>query len=265
MIIIGEKINATRKSIAAAIAARDGAAILQVAQEQVQAGANYLDVNGGDPRPGAEVENMRWLIELIQSKLDTPLAIDSASPQVIETGLKLARSKPIVNSVSLEQERLEAFLPVLKAHSCMVVGLCMSNEGMPCGVADRVERAGRLIQAITGAGKQIEEIIIDPCFVPVSAQPEAGKQVCQAIAEIRRQWPKVHIGGGLSNVSFGLPGRKYVNLAMVSAAVFCGMDAALIDPCTPMMVPLVLASEVVNGADEWCANYVQAFRSGLFK
>jgi cobalamin-dependent methionine synthase I len=262
MIIIGEKINATRKAIAAAIAARDSKQILDVAGEQVKAGANYLDLNGGNPKPEAEVANMKWLVELVQANLDVPLCIDSANPDAIKLGLSLAKAKPIVNSISLEKERLEKFLPILGSAPCMVVALCMSDEGMPAGVGDRLERAGRLIDRLVRAGKQVSEIIVDPCFLPVSAQPGSGKEVCQAIAEIKKAYPEVHVGGGLSNVSFGLPNRRLVNLAMAVSATYSGMDAAIIDPCTPMMVPLILAAEVVTGADEWCANYVGAFREG---
>ncbi len=262
MIIIGEKINATRKSIAAAIAARDAEAIAAVADQQVACGADYLDLNGGNPDPAAEVENMKWLVELVQTATDAPLCIDSANPDAIAAGLALAAAKPIVNSVTLEADRLQAFLPIIASADCMVVALCISDDGMPTGVDDRVERAGKLIEAVTSAGRAVEDIIVDPCFVPVSAEPAAGANVCEAIAKIRAAHPGVHAGGGLSNASFGLPNRRLVNLAMVTAAVSAGMDAALIDPCTPMMVPLILAAEVVNGADEWCANYVAAFREG---
>jgi 5-methyltetrahydrofolate--homocysteine methyltransferase len=262
MIIIGEKINATRKSIAAAIVARDAATIIKVAQEQVAAGAAYLDVNGGDPRPGAEVENMKWLVELVQANTAAPLCIDSASPEAMETGLKLAKGKPIVNSISLEKERLEKFLPVVARHECMIIGLCMADGGAPTGPNDRLDRAGKLIEQFKSVGRGVEDVIIDPCFFPVSAQPGDGVAVLEAIRQIRKAFPGVHVGGGLSNVSYGLPGRKYVNLAMVSLAVYHGMDVALIDPGTPGMVPAVLATEAISGADEWCMNYVTASRQG---
>ena len=262
MIIIGEKINATRKSIAAALEARDAEALKAVALEQVDNGADYLDLNGGHPDPATEVENMKWLVDLVQGATDTPLCIDSANPDAIRAGLELAAAKPIVNSVSLEAERLRTFLPIVGGTECMVLALCMSDEGMPAGIEDRLDRAGRLIEAITGAGRKVEEIIVDPCFLPVSAQPGSGAHVCGAIARIKAAFPGVHVGGGLSNASFGLPNRRLVNLAMVTSAVFSGMDAAIIDPAAPMTAQLILAAEVISGADEWCANYVAAFREG---
>jgi len=262
VIIIGEKINATRKSIAEAISARDEGHIIATAREQVAAGADYIDLNGGDPNPETEVANMEWLVKLVQDNVDVPICLDSSNVKAIEAGLALASSKPIVNSVTLEPERLESFLPVLSEHECMVVGLCISDEGMPRGVDDRLERSVRLIEQLRGIGKKMDEIIIDPAFLPASAEPDSGKVVCQAIAKIREKFPEVHIGGGLSNVSFGLPKRKYINLAMVSMAIYSGMDAAIIDPCTPYMVPMILAAEAVCGTDQWCANYISAYRDG---
>ncbi len=264
MIIIGEKINATRKAINAAISARDEVFILETARQQIQAGANYLDVNGGSPDPKQEVANMEWLVGLLQANFGVPLCIDSANPRAMQAGLSLAKAKPIMNSISLEKERLGKFLPTAGKFDCMVVALCMSDAGMPCGVDDRVERAALLVEKLVGAGKKLEDIIIDPCFLPVSAQPEDGKKVCQAIAQIKQKFPQVHVGGGLSNASFGLPERRLINLAMVASAVFNGMDVALVDPCAPGMVAMILATEVVSGADSWCANYVSAYRAGRF-
>lgn len=265
MIIIGEKINATRKAVAAAIRARDEKYIIAAATEQVQAGADYLDVNAGDPTPEVEVANMQWLVGLVQGNVDVPLCIDSASPQAMAAGLALAEKKAIVNSISLEAERLQAFLPVIADHDCMVIALCMSDEGTPIGAEDRVARAAKLIEHITAAGKRVDEIIVDPCFFPVSAEPGSPRQICQAIAEIRRQFPEVLIGGGLSNVSYGLPQRRLINLAMLAVATCHGMNAAIIDPCAPGIVPMILAAEVISGADQWCAKYVAAHREGKLK
>jgi 5-methyltetrahydrofolate--homocysteine methyltransferase len=265
MIVIGEKINATRKAVAGALARRDAGYVARLATEQVAAGADYLDLNGGDPDPRRETDNLLWLAEVVQSSTDAPLCIDSANPAAVRAVLGKARHKPIVNSVSLERGRLDSLLGIVGEHECMVIALCMSDEGMPSGADDRAERAGRLIERLTSSGKNPDELIVDPCFVPVSAEPASAVQVCRAIAEILRRFPGVHVGGGVSNVSYGLPGRKHVNLAMLAAAVHHGMDAAIVDPCTPGTVPLMLAAEVLGGADEWCARYIAAHRRGLLR
>ena len=260
MIIIGEKINATRKAIATALAERDAQHIIATATEQAQAGAQYLDVNGGDPREGQETENMTWLIELVQAHTDAAVAVDSANPDTVRVGLKMAKKKPILNSISLEAERLEAMLPIVGEFDCMVVALLMSDAGTPCTAPDRMERAVMLLDRLTTAGKKLDEIIIDPCFLPVSTDPMCGRYVVDAIAEIHQKWPEVHIGGGCSNISFGLPKRKLVNFALLSQAIYHGMDAGLIDPCIPGIMETILAAEAVAGRDDFCMNYVMAMR-----
>jgi len=262
MIIIGEKINATRKAIAAALEARDAAHIRKIAVQQAQAGATHIDVNGGDPRPGREAENMAWLMEVVQGATDLPVAVDTADPQAAKVGLAAAKAKPILNSVSLEAHRLEKMLPIAAERDCMVIALLMSDGGTPCGVDDRLRSAEALLGKLAGAGKKLDEIIVDPCFLPVSAEASSGRMVIDAIARIRANWPDVHIGGGLSNISFGLPQRKVVNLAAVAQCIYAGMDAAIVDPCVPGMVGMMLAAEAVAGRDEFCMNYVMAGREG---
>lgn len=262
MIIIGEKINATRKSIAAALEARDVDAIAKIAIQQTEAGADYIDVNGGDHRPGKEAENMAWLMDIVQSNTETPISVDSADPSTVKVGLQAAKAKPILNSISLESERLEAMLPIAAEHECMVVALLMSDAGPPKQVDDRVANTAALIEKLTGIGKKIDEIIVDPCFLPVAAEPGSGKTVVDAIAAIHAQWPEIHIGGGCSNVSFGLPKRKLVNFAMLSQAILHGMDTGIVDPCVPGLIACIKAAEAVAGLDDYCMNYVTAEREG---
>jgi len=262
MIIVGEKINATRKTIAAALEGRDDRHIIDVAVRQVAAGAHYLDVNGGDPREGREAENMAWLVELVQANTDVPVAVDSADPEAMKVGLSIAAGKPIMNSISLEQSRLEPMLALAAQHDCMVIALLMSDGGMPTGVEDRLGNAETLIENLVSAGKKLDEIVIDPCFLPVSTDPANGRTVIEAIAAIRRRWPEVHIGGGLSNISFGLPKRRLVNIAALCQAVFSGMDVAITDPCAEGVIAAIYAAEAVAGRDDFCMNYVTAAREG---
>lgn len=144
----------------------------------------------------------------------------------------------------------------------MVVALLMSDEGTPSRVDDRLQRAETLIGKLTGIGKKVSDLIVDPCFLPVSADPASGRHVIDAIAEIHRRWPEIHIGGGCSNISFGLPKRKYVNFALLAQAIYHGMDTGIIDPCVPGIIPAILAAEAVAARDEFCMNYVMAEREG---
>ena len=262
MIIIGEKINATRKKIGAALKAQDAEFIIATAREQAEAGADFIDINGGAHEEGQEAKNMEWLINLVQDNTDTPVAVDSADVEAMKIGLGLAKQKPILNSISLESDRLEPMLPLAADHDCMVVALLMSDDGTPCGIDDRLERADQLLEKITGIGKKLDEIIIDPCFLPVSTDTNSGVAVLEAIHRIHLKYPEVHIGGGCSNVSFGLPKRRLVNFALLTQAIFLGMDAGIIDPCIPGIIANILAAEAVAGKDDFCMNYVMAERDG---
>jgi len=264
MIIIGEKINATRKAVAAALADRDEQFIIDTAVAQGQAGADYIDLNGGDPREGREARNMEWLVNLVQAHTDVPVAIDSANPEAMDVGLSLVKEgvKPILNSISLETDSLDKRLEILAKYDCMVIGLVMSDDGPPQGVDDRVERTGMLIEKFQACGRKTGDIIIDPCFFPVSADGACGRAVIDAIAAIHNNWPEIHIGGGCSNISYGLPKRKLVNFAALAQAIYHGMDVGIIDPCTPGIVAAILAAETVAGKDDYCMNYINAERDG---
>jgi len=209
MIIIGEKINATRKAIAAALEARDEKAIIETAKQQAAAGAHYLDVNGGDPKAGQEEKNMAWLIDIIQANTDMPVAVDSADTGAVKCGLQMAKKRPILNSISLEQHRLAPMLPIVAQFDCMVVALLMSDGGTPCGVDDRLRNAEALINKIVSTGKQVSDIIVDPCFLPVSTDTSSGRTVIDAIAKITAHWPEVHIGGGCSTSALGCPNASW--------------------------------------------------------
>ena len=262
MLIIGEKINATRSAIGKALEERDAEFIIATAVEQAEAGADYIDLNGGSPRKGQEAENVKWLMDLVQANTDKPVAVDSADPDAVVIGLEMAKAKPILNSISLETDRLKCMLPIAADHDCMVVALLMSDDGTPCSADERVQRADSLLEKLTGAGKKLDELIVDPCFLPVSADATSGRAVIDAIAQIHAKYPDVHIGGGCSNISFGLPKRKLVNFALLSQAIYHGMDTGLIDPCIPGIVATILAAEAVAGKDEFCMNYVMAKREG---
>ena len=264
MKVIGEKINATRKSIRAALAARDAQAIADVARAQVEAGADLLDLNGGDPDPDRERDNMIWLADLVQAHADVPLCVDSANPDALRAGLKRARKTPLLNSVTLEKDRWDRIRPLLDEFDCMVTALLIADDGPPKGVDDRLAAAGTLIDRLADAGREPDRIVIDPCFLAVAAEPDTARNVLRAIVEIRRRWPDVHIGGGVSNTSFGLPARRYVNLAALCQAIHCGMDYCIIDPCSPGVMGLIHAAEAVAGRDEFCMNYIQAHRQGRF-
>jgi cobalamin-dependent methionine synthase I len=249
MIIIGERINSTRKQVKEAVEARDRNVIVELARSQVQAGAQYLDVNGGHPT--REVEIVRWLLDIVQETVDLPVALDSSNPEAIREGLKRVKKKPILNSISLEKDRLARFLPVVRDNDCSVIALLMSDSGVPTSIADREQRTQDLVGQLLDAGKKPHEIFVDPCFLAVYTECNAGLDVLASIRWIRNRWPDIHISGGISNASHGLPKRKWINQAYLVMAIEAGLDAAIIDPCV----------EVIAKKDEMAANYMEAARA----
>lgn len=261
MLIIGEKINATRKRIAQAC--RDGNAelISQTVKEQAQAGANYIDVNAG--LAGKEVQTIQWLLGLVQQSTDLPIMLDSSDPEAIKKGLELVKAKPIVNSISMEKERLESFTPLIAEHECGVVGLCVSDAGMPSGVDDRVATADALVEHLTDkCGKKLEEIYLDLAVFPVSAQPQAPMDMAIAIEKITTKYPGLHTIAGLSNVSFGLPERRLLNLSYLTILISRGLDAAICDPNIAGLHATIATAELLSNRDEFAMNYITAHREG---
>jgi 5-methyltetrahydrofolate--homocysteine methyltransferase len=261
VIIIGEKINMSRKPVAKAWEQRHASYITRLAKEQAEAGASYIDVNGG--LYGEEAECMEWLLSVVQDAVDLPISIDTTHPGALEKALGKVKQPPLVNSVSGEKERLGNFLPLLRGVDCKVVALLMSDEGLPKTVDDRMRNATFLIDKLIKAGFGMDQIFVDPCVVPVASDPEGGKNFLASLPTIRGTWPGIHLIGAVSNVSFGLPLRSFINRTFLVMCIVQGMDAAILDPTDPEMHPRILASKALLGSDPYCMNYLKAFRKGI--
>ncbi len=264
MIIIGELINASRKAIAAAIEASDSDSIKQVAADQAENGADYIDVNAG-VFVDREDAYLSWLVETVQSAVDLPCAIDSPSPKAVETALKVHRGVAMINSISLEKERYDNLMPVIAGTDLKVVALCMSDEGMPVTVDDRLKIADALVNDLLKNGIPVENIFIDPLVQPVSVDQTCGVGFLDAIEAIRERFEGIHTACGLSNISYGLPGRKHLNRAFMIQAVLKGLDGAIVNPLDRGMQAAITVAEALAGKDEYCMNYLKAFRAGLFE
>jgi 5-methyltetrahydrofolate--homocysteine methyltransferase len=260
MLLIGELINATRKKVGAAVEARDAEFIRDLAQRQAAAGADMLDVNGGIA--GRETESLEWLINVVQEATDLPLSVDSSDSDALRHTLPLCKQRPIVNSITDEPARFNALLPVLKEHHARVIALCMSAAGTPTGVADRVETASRLVDRLTREGLDPDDIFVDPCVIPISTGSEHGAAVLDAVGCIKQRFPGVHASVGLSNVSFGVPARKLMNQTFLMLLLARGLDTAILDPCDRQLMANVAAAEALLGRDEFCGQYLRAFRAG---
>lgn len=263
MLIIGERINSTRKFIREAVLRRDAEFIKNEATKQLQAGAHMLDVNGGVP--GREVELLSWLVNVVQDACDAPLCLDSADPEALRKALPLCKQPPMINSITEEPARLQTLLPVIKEYRTKVVALCIAESGPPGGLEDRVATASRLVDRLSAEGIPLEDIYVDPCVFPIGTGSKHGLSVMEAVTQIRIRYPGVHTSCGVSNVSFGLPVRKLLNEVFLTMLMSRGMDAAIIDPCDEGVMARVAAAEALAGRDADCMGYIKAYRKGILE
>lgn len=261
MVIIAERINASRKHIAQAIATRNAGFIQSEAKAQAQAGAHYIDVNAGT-FVGEEAKHLAWVIETVQEVTDLPLCIDSPDPAVIKAVLPLVRSKPMINSITLEPGRLNGILPLVAEHSTKVIALCQAEDEIAETTEAKVRMAGELVEKVTSAGVALEDLFIDPLVYPLATNPESAVQTLEAIAQIMARFPGVHTTCGLTNVSHGLPNRKLVNRTFLVAAITKGLDSAILDPTDKQLYSALKAAQVIMGKDDFCMEYITAFREG---
>lgn len=261
MLIIGERINSSRNSIAEAISSRDKAFIQSEAKAQAEAGAHYIDVNAG-AFIGEEAEHLKWLIDAVQEACELPLCIDSPDAGVIREVLPLARTTPMINSISLEPARLEAILPLVRDFKTKVIGLCQSEDSIPDSTEGKLALADKLAQKVQLAGVELDDLYVDPLVYPLSADAKSAMATLDAIDLIMRRLPAVHTVCGLTNVSHGLPRRKLINRTFLVAAIIRGLDAAILDPTDKQLNSSLQAAVTVAGRDEFCMRYIQAFRAG---
>ena len=264
MIIIGELINASRKAIKAAIEARDTEAIQKVAREQADAGADYIDVNAGI-FVGREPEYLKWLVETVQQATDKPCAIDSPDPKAIEAAMAAHQGTPMINSISLEKDRYDKLMPIIAGTEMKVIALCMSDGGMPQTVEDRMKIADELVNGLLKNNIAIENIFVDPLVQPVSVNSTFGMEFINTIETVVKTFAGIHTACGLSNISYGLPARKFMNQTFMVMAIAKGLDGAIMNPLDKKMMANILAAEALAGRDDYCMGYLKAYREGLFE
>ena len=264
MLIVGELINASRKAIAEAIEKQDSAAIQTVAADQHQNGADYIDVNAG-VFVGKEVEYLKWLVETVQETVDGPCSIDSPDPKAIEAALQIHKGTAMINSISLEKDRYDSLMPIVAGTDLKVVALCMSDEGMPETVDDRMKIADKLVNGLLQNNVAVENIYVDPLVQPVATNKEYGVEFLKAIGKIVTTFEGIHTLCGLSNISFGLPERKFLNQTFMVMAIAKGLDGAIVNPLDKKMMANIIAAEALMGKDEYCGNYLTAYREKKFE
>jgi len=263
MVIVGERINSSRKGIEPALRNRNAGFITKEARDQVEAGAHVIDVNTATLMDG-EIESLKWAVQLIQDSSDVTICIDSPNPAAVEEVLPLCRGKAMVNSITAETERYAKLIGSIQQYKPNLVGLCMDDRGMPDTAEDRIRIASDLIGKLTKDGVPIGDIYIDPVVTPVSTDTRYGVAVLDAIEAIMKGFPGVHTICGLSNVSFGLPNRKLVNQMFLVMAMTKGLDAVILDPCDKRIMANLITTMTLLGKDDFCMNYITASREGKF-
>jgi cobalamin-dependent methionine synthase I len=262
VIIIGEKINTSRKVIAEAVEKKDAKFIAGVAREQAEAGAHFIDVNAGTFLD-REVEYLTWMVEAVQNEVDLPLCLDSPNPEALSQAIKHHKGEPMINSISLEEERFKSLMPIISSQSCHIVALCMSQTSMPTTLDERVDVASELINKLTNKGIPIERIYVDPLIQPVSVDTRMGLAALGAISKIMSDFPGVNTICGLSNISFGLPERRLINRSFLALCLAHGLSGVIMDPTDKQLMGTLRAIEMLLDKDEYCEQYIQAYQSGL--
>jgi 5-methyltetrahydrofolate--homocysteine methyltransferase len=257
-VLIGEKINPTgRQKLASALEEGDLEYVRVLARRQVEAGADVLDVNVGLPGLD-EVDLLPRVIEIVSAEVETPICIDTPDSDALAEALKVAKGRPLVNSVNGEEASLQAVLPLVKEHDVPVIGLTMDDEGIPMDADTRVAIAGKIIERAAKHGIATEDVVIDPLAMAVGADSKAGIVTLESIRRIRQEFG-VNITMGASNVSFGLPDRHTVNRAFLALAIGAGATCAIGDAAKLTLA--IRAIDLLRGVDDYGARYIKHFRA----
>ena len=261
MIIVGELINTSRRAVGEAVRRRDADFIRDLAKRQAAAGADYIDVNAGT-LVGEEPEALTWLVRTVQEAVDKPCCVDSADPIAVDAALAAHRGRAMINSVTLEKDRFERMAPLAPKHGARIVALCMDDRGIPVDARYRFEVANQLVEGLTTAGVDRDDIFLDPLVQPISTGTDNGLVVLDTIRAIRDQLTGVHVICGLSNVSYGLPERRLLNTAFLVLATAAGLDAAILNPLDGEQMAFLTAARALLGQDRFCRGYLTAHRQG---
>ena len=259
--IIGERINPTgRKILQEALRAGDLSLIEKDVAAQVAGGADVLDVNMGVPLTD-EAELLVKAIELVQSLSDLPICIDSSVVEALEAGLSVYKGRALVNSITAEDERMEAILPLVKKYDAAVIALPNDADEIPMEAEKRIELTDKIVRVATQEyGIAIEDIVIDPLAMPIGADGTVGRTALETIARVHERWG-LNMTCGASNVSFGMPGRHAINSSWLPLAMGAGMTSAIMDARTPQIVEAVRAADLLLGNDAWGSAWISAFRA----
>lgn len=266
MQIIGEKINASNKSVGQAIADKDKEFLQKLVKAQDEAGADFIDVNAGvgqDARENATAI-MEWLVGVVQEVTDKPLCIDSDDPEVVKAALcKCTGETVMINSVNAEPERLESIGRLAAERQAYLIALVMKEGGIPQTVEERISAAEVITEYLSKLGVKEESIYFDPLVLPISVDTTQGLVTLKTIEEIKSRFPSARTTMGLSNISFGLPNRGMINRSFLLMSAAVGLDSAILDPLDAKIMSLAKVADMLTDNDAGCKKYIKAHRKGL--
>ncbi len=264
MIIIGEKINGSIPSVAEAIAKRDADFIKARAKAQAEAGASFIDCCASVPEV-EEVETLHWMIDCIQEVTDVPISVDSPSADVLTQAYKFCKKPGLFNSVSGEGDKIDKIFPIMRDNpGWECIALCSDDTGIPKNAADRLKVFDKIMAKAKEYGVSPNRLHIDPLVEMLCTSENGIETNIEVISTVRERYPSIHITAAVSNISFNLPVRKMINLGFTVLAMNAGLDSAILDPLNRDMLGLIYATEALLGEDDFCMEYISAYRDGLF-
>lgn len=258
-VIIGERINPTGRKLFQEKLRNDDLSTVNIdVADQVAGGADMLDVNMGVPLTD-EPALLAKAIKLVQSLTDLPICIDSSVIEALDAGLAVYEGKALVNSMTGEDDRMDAILPLVKKYDAAILALPNDETGIPMTAEERMPIVEKIVRRVEKEGIALENLLIDPLAMPVGAEPEAVKQTLETIYRVREKYG-LNMSIGASNVSFGLPNRHALNASFMPMAMSMGLTSAIMDARTPEVVQSVRAADLLLGLDAWGANWITNFR-----
>lgn len=260
MLIIGEKLNSAIPSVRTAIQNKNETFIQDLARLQVEGGAAFLDVNTA--QGNNEVEDMEWMVRIVQEVVDVPLCIDSVDPITIKRGLQIHKGKAMLNSISMETSLIKGMIPLAKEYGCAFIALTVDDQGIPKTAEERIKIAGQILDVLHKENIGLDQVYFDPLVLPLAVSNDNAAIFFQCLVDIKKLY-NVKTVSGLSNVSYSLPKRKLINRYFLAICMSCGMDAAIMDSTDRKLTSAVITTDLLMNNDPFSRRYLKAYRNGV--
>jgi 5-methyltetrahydrofolate--homocysteine methyltransferase len=259
MIVFGERLNSSRSRVHKALVQKDKSFLIGEALQQQRAGAHYIDLNTATLLD-KEIPTLQWIIPLLQEKITIPLSLDTPNPEAMEVGLSLHQGRAVMNSLTGETERIEAYLPLIKKYKPRIIVLCLDSEGLPKTAKKELSIARNMVSLLRQERVSPEDIFVDPLVQPIGVNQMAGQLFLDSLEKITKNLPEVKTIAGISNVSFGLPQRSLMNRTFLIMALQRGLDAAIIDPLDKKLIFSIHSALALLGKDPLLKGYLSFVR-----